>query len=149
VCHRTVSGAPGPYNVQLSTLRFLRAPLRYNSPDCSVHQRSNGYLAQRSTATDAYNATVCEQCTQKVIAVARGAPNSEQCLSGATRRQASNSQLLQNPNGRVTWLAHWTASGGAPDSPVRPSTVACPNGPLVVEGYKYPPTTTTPRIQVF
>jgi hypothetical protein len=25
VCHRTVSGAPGPYNVQLSTLGFLRA----------------------------------------------------------------------------------------------------------------------------
>jgi hypothetical protein len=25
VCHRTVSGAPGLYNVQLSTLGFLRA----------------------------------------------------------------------------------------------------------------------------
>jgi hypothetical protein len=32
---------------------------------------------------------------------------------------------------------------------VRPSTVACPNDQLVVEGYKYPPTTTTPSIQVF
>jgi hypothetical protein len=25
VCHKTVSGAPGPYNVQLSTLGFLSA----------------------------------------------------------------------------------------------------------------------------
>jgi hypothetical protein len=46
------------------------------------------------------------------------------------------------------WLAHQTVSGGAPDCPVRPSTAACPNGCLVVEGYKYPPTTTTPSIQV-
>jgi hypothetical protein len=37
---------------------------------------------------------------------------------------------------------------GASDCPVRPSTTACPNGPLVVEGYKYPPTTSAPSIQV-
>jgi hypothetical protein len=29
---------------------------------------------------------------------------------------------------------------------VRPSAAALPNGLLVVEGYKYPPTTTTPSI---
>jgi hypothetical protein len=40
-------------------------------------------------------------------------------------------------------------SGGAPDCPVRPSTDSLPNGYVVVEGYKYPPTTTTPSIQVF
>jgi hypothetical protein len=28
----------------------------------------------------------------------------------------------------VTWLAHRTLSGGAPDCPVRPSTAALPNG---------------------
>jgi hypothetical protein len=28
------------------------------------------------------------------------------------------------PNGLVTWLAHRTVSGGAPDCPVRPSTAA-------------------------
>jgi hypothetical protein len=32
---------------------------------------------------------------------------------------------------------------------MRPSTAAFPNGLLVVEGYKYPPSTTTPSIQVF
>jgi hypothetical protein len=29
-------------------------------------------------------------------------------------------------------------SDDAPDCPVRPSTAACPNGFVVVEGYKYP-----------
>jgi hypothetical protein len=38
---------------------------------------------------------------------------------------------------------------GAPDCPVRPSTAAQPNGCLVVEGYKYPPTTSTSTIQAF
>jgi hypothetical protein len=47
------------------------------------------------------------------------------------------------------WLAHRTVFGGAPDCPVRPSKDSLPNGYVVVEGYKYPPTTTTPSIQVF
>jgi hypothetical protein len=62
--------------------------------------------------------------------------------------KASNSQKLLNPNDWVTWLVHRTRSSGAPDCPVRPSTAACPNSYVVVEGYKYPPTTTTPSIQV-
>jgi hypothetical protein len=52
--------------------------------------------------------------------------------------KVSNVQKLPNPNGWVTWLAHRTVSGGAPDYPVRPSTAATPNGHVVVEGYKYP-----------
>jgi hypothetical protein len=32
---------------------------------------------------------------------------------------------------------------------MRPSTDSLPNGYVVVEGYKYPPTTNTPSIQVF
>jgi hypothetical protein len=70
-------------------------------------------------------------------------------LSGATRSQRSNDRLCQNPNGWVTWLAHRTVSGGAPDCPVRPSTTATPTVVLVVEGYKYPPTTSTPTIPAF
>jgi hypothetical protein len=51
----------------------------------------------------------------------------------------------------VDWVRTLTVGwrGGAPDCPVRPSTAAFPNGHLVVEGYKYPPTTTTPSIQAF
>jgi hypothetical protein len=63
-------------------------------------------------------------------------------------------QKLQqsNPNGWVTWLAHRTVSGGAPDSQVRPSTAAFPNGHFGGWGYKYPPTTNTswyPSFQTF
>jgi hypothetical protein len=41
-----------------------------------------------------------------------------------------------NPNGWVTWLAHRTVSGGAPDCPVRPSTAEFPNGHFGGWGYK-------------
>jgi hypothetical protein len=79
----------------------------------------------------------------EVRTVVRGAPDSEQCLSGAApdcpvplEDKASNGQRLPNPNNGMTWLVHQTVFGGAPDCPVRPSTVATPNGLLVVEGYK-------------
>jgi hypothetical protein len=63
--------------------------------------------------------------------------------------KASNGRLRPNPNGWVTWLAHPTVSSDAPDCLVRPSTTAIPTVVLVVEGYKYPPTTSTPTIQAF
>jgi hypothetical protein len=43
-----------------------------------------------------------------------------------------------NPNGWVTWLAHRTVSGGAPDCPVRPLTDSLPNDHFGGWGYKYP-----------
>jgi hypothetical protein len=80
----------------------------------------------------------------EVRAVVRGAPDSEQCLSGAApdcpvplEDKASNVRQRPDPNDWVTWLAHRTVSGGAPDCLVRPSTAATP-GYVVVEGYKYP-----------
>jgi hypothetical protein len=59
-------------------------------------------------------------------------------LSSAPRCQISNGRNRQNPNGWVTWLAHQTVSGGAPDCPVRPSTTALSNGYFGGWGYKYP-----------
>jgi hypothetical protein len=49
-------------------------------------------------------------------------------------------QKLQrsNPNGWVTWLAHRTVSGGAPDCLVHPLTAEFPNGHFGGWGYKYP-----------
>jgi hypothetical protein len=60
-------------------------------------------------------------------------------------------QKLQrsNPNDWVTWLAHRTASGGAPDCLVRHTTAAFPNGHFGGWGYKYPPTTTLHTTQAF
>jgi hypothetical protein len=103
--------------VQRLTLhsRVSQDALRYKSPDSPVHQRSNGYPAQRSTAkvwTQIYSARIVRV---EVRSVVRGAPGSEQCLSGAApdclvplEDKASNSQKLPNPNGWVMWLAHRT-----------------------------------------
>jgi hypothetical protein len=41
-----------------------------------------------------------------------------------TRRPHLSELQRLNPNGRVTWLAHRTVSGGAPDCPVRHATAA-------------------------
>jgi hypothetical protein len=50
-------------------------------------------------------------------------------------------QKLQRsePNGLVTWLAHRTVSGSAPDYPVRHTTESFTNGHFGGWGYKYPP----------
>jgi hypothetical protein len=52
------------------------------------------------------------------------------------------SQFLElqrsEPNDLVTWLAHRTVSGDAPDCPVRHSTEALTNGSFGGWGYKYP-----------
>jgi hypothetical protein len=68
------------------------------------------------------NATVFEQCAQEVRAEVRGAPDSEQSLSGVApdypvpqEDKASNGRLLPNPNGWVTWR-RTGLSGGPIDS---------------------------------
>jgi hypothetical protein len=137
-CTRTVRS-------QTRHLRVSQGALRYNSPDCPVHQRSNDYFAQRSPAKAEDSDEQCAIVRDREEPPVRGAPNTAQCLSGAApdcpvplQDKASNGQKLPNPNSWVTWLAHRTVSSGAPDCPVRPSTAACPNGPLVVKSYKYP-----------
>jgi hypothetical protein len=154
LAHRTVRCAPDSVRctrtVQSQTdhSRVFASALRNNSPDCpvchwTVRCTSGVTTIQRNGRLQwtPYNATV----RTEVRAVVRGAPDTEQCLSGAAQDcpvppedKASNGQKLPNPNGWVTWLAHRIASGGTPDCPVRPSTAACPNDCLVVEGYKYP-----------
>jgi hypothetical protein len=53
--------------VQLRTLhlRGSLAALRYNSPDCPVHQRSNDYQRNGRLQRTPANATVRGQCAQK------------------------------------------------------------------------------------
>jgi hypothetical protein len=60
-------------------------------------------------------------------------------------------QKLQRsePNDRVTWLAHRTVSGGAPDCLVRHATATFTNGYFSGWGYKYPQPPTIHCIQVF
>jgi hypothetical protein len=148
------SGAPDcpvPRTVQSQTShsRVFASALHYNSPDCPVHQRSNDYLAHRSPAKAKELEEQCAIVRDRAEPPVRGAPNSEQCISGAApdypvplEDKASNGQKLPNPNGWVTWLAHRTVRCAHRQQPN-------PNGCLVVEGYKYPLTTSTPTIQEF
>jgi hypothetical protein len=51
-----------------------------------------------------------------------------------TARRSHKTELQRsNPNGLLTWLAHWTVSGGTPDCPVRHATAAFQR-PLLVVG---------------
>src|SRR5688572_18870180 len=61
-------------------------------------------------------------------------------------RRAHKTELQRSePNGQVTWLAHRTVSGGAPDCPVRHATDSLPTATFGGWGYKYPQ---PPHIQV-
>jgi hypothetical protein len=74
-----------------------------------------------------------------------GAPDSEQCLSGAPP-DCSVAPLVRAPMVEPQRLGDMV---GAPDCPVRPSTDSLPNDLFGDWGYKYPPTTTLKGIQVF
>jgi hypothetical protein len=68
-------------------------------------------------------------------------------------RTAQRPHLLElqrsEPNGRLTWLAHRTVFGGAPDCPVRHATNSLPTTTFGGWGYKYPNHPTLHCIQVF
>ena len=155
MCHRTVSGASGSSTPNLPPLGNSGRPLRYNSPDapdCPVCQQSNGYFAP----------TVVCRGTVKVNSARLRAQKSEQhqkahrtvnsdCLVHHWTVRWPTCQKLQRsePNGRVTWLAHRTVSGGAPNYPVRHATEVLTNGHFGGWGYKYPqpPTIHHPSFQ--
>jgi hypothetical protein len=158
LAHRTVRCAtrqcPVHQGTQLRTCHLWEfwEPLRYNSPDYLVCQRSNGYTAPT---------VVCKGIVKENSAHLR-AQKSEQrqkmhqtvnsdCLVHHQTVRWPTCQKLQRsePNGLVTWLAHRTMSGGAPDCPVRHATEALTNGHFGGWGYKYPQPPTIHCIQVF
>jgi hypothetical protein len=122
------------------------------APDCPVwHQTVRCAsvamaTAQRSTPTETCkSATVREQCAQSQSR----RPKAHQTVNRTVRWPKLLELQRSNPNGWVTWLAHRTVSGDAPDCPVRPSTNSLPKGHFGGWGYKYPPTTTLQGIHVF
>jgi hypothetical protein len=76
IIHRTVSGAPEESDSELASFGF---PLCYNSPDCPVSQRSNGYFAP---TVDCNTLNACQR-VQRSRARAGGTLDSLQDLSGA------------------------------------------------------------------
>jgi hypothetical protein len=80
VCHRTVFGAPGPYNCELASFGFLQRHTAIIHRTVRCTKRSNGY--QRNGRL--HSALIALQFAAEVRAEVRGTPDSEQCLSGAT-----------------------------------------------------------------
>jgi hypothetical protein len=139
-----------------SQTRYLREfprALRYNSSDCSVSHRivSGAHRTVRcaSGATTTSRATVdCNALNARLRAqraedtklahrtVYRTCP-----VHHRTAQRPHKSELqLSNPNGPLTWLAHRTVSGGAPDCPVRHATAHF-QWPFLVVGAMNTPTT--------
>jgi hypothetical protein len=102
-----------------------------------VCQRSNDYFAP-TVDCNAFNALQC-------------APESEQRKTAHRTAQRHHKSELQRsePNGLLTWLAHRTVSGGAPDCPVRHATAAFQRPHFGGWGYKYPNHPTFNCIHVF
>jgi hypothetical protein len=117
-----------------------------------VRQRSNGYTAPMVVCRNNQCATVraCTRRRQDRRQKSHRTVNSDCPVHHQTVRWPRRQKLQRsNPNGRVTWLAHRTVSGGAPDCPVRHTTAASTNGSFGGWGYKYPQPPTIHCIQVF
>jgi hypothetical protein len=172
VCHRTVSGVPPDSvrctrepNFELATFGnsgsrsaiihrtvLCSTGLSYVAPDYPVRQRSNGYTALTVVCKNNKCATVrAYACrSQDGRQKAHRTVNNDCPVHHRTVRWPRSEKLQRsNPNGRVTWLAHRTVSGGTPDCPVRHATTASTNGQIGGWGYKYPQPPTIHCIQVF
>jgi hypothetical protein len=123
VCHRTVSGAPGPYSLKLATLRFLRAhsAIIHRTLRCASGATTtsrNGRLQKLKIRAPGKNSARRVRAARQ-----RRTADTEQCLYGAApdcpvplEDTVSNGRQHLNPNGWVTWLAHRTVSGAPIDS---------------------------------
>jgi hypothetical protein len=117
LAHRTVWCATGQCSVHLGTqlrtchLREFWEPLRYNSPDCPVCQRSNGYTAPTvdcNATVQHYSARLRAQKSEQHQKAHRKV-NSDCPVHHRTVRWPTCQKLQRSePNGRVTWLAHRT-----------------------------------------
>jgi hypothetical protein len=121
VSHRTVSGVPAEQ-------RLLRA--------------------QRSTTT-ALNALQCARESEHAREAHRTVYRTCSVHHRTTQRPHKLELQRSNPNGLLTWLAHRTVSGGAPDCPVRHTTAQFQRPSFGGWGYKYPNHPTFNGIQVF
>jgi hypothetical protein len=152
VHHRTVFDAPGWINSNLPPSGFWKShsAIIHRTVRCAT--RSNGYSATVDSNGNLKSAILRGQCAQSQSRrqKAHRTVNSDCPVHHQTVRWTRLTELQRsNPNGWVTWLAHRTVFGGAPDCPMRPLTDSLPNDHFGGWGYKYPPTTTLQGIQVF
>jgi hypothetical protein len=142
VCHRTVSGAPPDSvrctrdsNSELLTFgnsggrsAIIHRTVRCSTGQCPVAHRTvrcaSGATAtsrQRSSAEGALQcAPESEQSQMAQRTVNSTCPVHHRTVRWPRRQKLQRSES----NGLVTWQAHRTVSGGAPDCPVRHATAA-------------------------
>jgi hypothetical protein len=103
--------------------------------------------AQRSTATT-FNALQCAPESEHALLAYRTVYRTCPVHHRTAQRPHKSELQRSNPNGLLTWLAHRTVSGGAPDRPVRHATAAFQRPFFGGWGYKYPNHPTFNGIQV-
>jgi hypothetical protein len=139
--HRTVRCSKERRPQELASLGFSLQPLRYNSPDCPVHLRSNGYFRrQRQPAAHLLRASArrgqarsCWRTGHSTVHV--------RCATGhqgGPRSQNSNGRF---PTALVTWRGHRTVRCAIEQT-------ALPTVKFGGWGYKYPNHPTIHCIQV-
>jgi hypothetical protein len=155
VCHQTVSGAPGnptpnlaPSGILGSRSAIIHWTVRYSTGLSGVPAeqrllRTNGRLQR------AVNALQCAQKSEQSQKAHRTLNRNCPVHHRTVRWPRCQKLQRSNPNGRVTWLAHQTVPGGAPDCPVRHAIAASTNGSFGGWGYKYPQPPTIHGIHVF
>jgi hypothetical protein len=99
---------------------------------CPVCQRSNGYFARNGRLQPHSMRYSARQKLEHAQLVHRTVYRT--CPTHHRTAQRTHLSELQrsNPNGWLTWLAHRTLSGGAPDCPVRHATAVFQRPFLVV-----------------
>jgi hypothetical protein len=124
LAHRTVRCATGQCPVHQGTklwtchLREFWGPLRYNSSDCPVCQRSNGYTAPTVVCNGAVKVNSARLCAQKSEQrqKAHRTVNNDCPMHHRTVRWPTCQKVQRSDsNGRVTWLAPRTVSGAPCD----------------------------------
>jgi hypothetical protein len=121
LAHWTVRCATGQclvhqeFQLRTAHLREFWRPLRYNSPDCPVAHRTVR-CASGATATSRQRSSAesikCAIVRARVRAEPDGAPDTEQCLSGAPP-DCPVAQKTEAPTVEIQWFGD---VAGAPDS---------------------------------
>ena len=123
--------------------RTVRCSTRLSGAPSGVMAPSANDRLQRYSAR--LRAQKSEQAQKAHRTVNSDCPVHHRTVRWPTRQKLQRSES----NDRVTWVAHRTVSGGAPDYPVRHATEAPTNGHFGGWGYKYPQPPTIHCIQVF
>jgi hypothetical protein len=112
---------------------------------------ANGATATSPTTVDcnAFNARLHAQRTEHAQKAHRTVYRICPVHHRTAQRPHQSELQRSEPNGRLTWLAHRTVSGGAPDCTVRHATAAFQRPLLVVGAINTPNHPTFNCIQVF